>query len=50
MVAKINRGASTYGAIVYKMEKVIDGDKARIITDNRMGFVTLENFGYRQGA
>jgi hypothetical protein len=49
MVAKINRGASTYGAIVYNMEKVMDG-RARIITDNRMIFVTLGNFGYRQGA
>jgi hypothetical protein len=35
MVAKINRGASLYGALVYNQEKVNDG-KVRIISGNRM--------------
>lgn len=35
MVAKINRGNSLYGAIIYNQEKVINGT-ARIISGNRM--------------
>jgi hypothetical protein len=35
MVAKINRGASLYGAVIYNQEKVINGT-ARIISGNRM--------------
>ena len=35
MVAKINRGASLYGAIIYNQQKVNE-DTARIIAGNRM--------------
>ena len=35
MVAKINRGASLYGAIIYNQQKVND-NTARIIYGNRM--------------
>ena len=35
MVAKINRGVSLYGAIVYNQQKVDDAT-ARIIYENRM--------------
>lgn len=35
MVAKINRGASLYGAIIYNLQKVND-NTARIIYGNRM--------------
>ena len=35
MVAKINRGASLYGAIIYNQQKVNDAT-ARIISGNRM--------------
>jgi hypothetical protein len=35
MVAKINRGASLYGAVIYNQEKVNEGT-ARIISGNRM--------------
>ncbi len=35
MVAKINRGASLYGAIAYNQQKVGDS-QARIISGNRM--------------
>jgi len=35
MVAKINRGASLYGAIIYNQQKVNE-DTARIIASNRM--------------
>ena len=35
MVAKINRGASLYGAIAYNQQKVGDSH-ARIISGNRM--------------
>lgn len=35
MVAKINRGASLYGAVIYNQRKV-DGATARIIAGNRM--------------
>ena len=35
MVAKINRGVSLYGAVIYNQRKV-DESTARIITGNRM--------------
>jgi hypothetical protein len=35
MVAKINHGASLYGAVIYNLEKVNEGT-ARIISGNRM--------------
>ena len=35
MVAKINRGASLYGVIIYNQQKVNE-DTARIIAGNRM--------------
>ena len=35
MVAKINRGASLYGAVIYNQQKV-DDSTARIISGNRM--------------
>lgn len=35
MVAKINRGASLYGAVIYNQQKVNE-DTARIIAGNRM--------------
>ena len=35
MVAKINRGVSLYGAIIYNQQKV-DDNTARIIYGNRM--------------
>ena len=35
MIAKINRGASLYGAVIYNQEKV-NGGTARIISGNRM--------------
>ena len=35
MVAKINRGASLYGAIIYNLQKVNE-NTARIIYGNRM--------------
>ena len=35
MVAKINRGASLYGAIIYNQQKVNE-DTARIIAGTRM--------------
>ena len=36
MVAKINRGASLYGAIIYNQQKVNE-DTARIIAGNQIG-------------
>lgn len=35
MVAKINRGSSLYGAIIYNQQKVNE-DTARIISGNRI--------------
>ena len=35
MVAKINRGASLYGAVIYNQQKVNEST-ARIISGNRM--------------
>ena len=42
MVAKINRGASLYGAVIYNQEKVNEGT-ARIISGNRMLTDITEN-------
>ena len=44
MVAKINRGASLYGAIAYNQQKVNDAT-ARIISGNRMITDTTGNPG-----